>query len=263
MTEDKKQHIKDELHHIKEDIEEKKDELHERIKRRNKRRVQIVTVTVILVFLTVVTIFCLPLVREWRTEEGLEKLKETMSAKYTGIESMFIFVLLQAVQVIIAVIPPIQIVGGALFGWFLGFLLSFAGVMLGTFVIYEMVRHFGMPLVEAFVDEKHLKKFKFLQDEDKLIRILAVLYLIPGIVPKDVISYIVPLTKVKKRDFFLYVMPCRIPAVLLSTVLGNNAIDGNFKTVIIIASGALVAGIAGFILKEPIMNSLKKKKAQD
>ena len=44
------------------------------------------------------------------------------------------------------------------------------------------------------------KSFNKLNDEEKLLRVLIILYVIPG-VPKDVLSYIVPLTKVDKRDF--------------------------------------------------------------
>lgn len=207
--------------------------------------------------LTVLTIASIPLVKELRTEAGMEKLKETLESRYTGVEAMLIFILIQAVQVIIAVIPPVQIIGGVLFGWFIGCLLSFAGTLLGTFIIFLMVNRFGRPLVEAFVDEKHLKKYKFLQDEHKLIRVLVVLYLIPGI-PKDVISYIVPLTKVRRRDFFLYVMPCRLPAILMSTVLGSNAIGGNFKTAIGIVCAAIVLGILGFLFKDTVVEKLNK-----
>ena len=57
-------------------------------------------------------------------------------------------------------------------------------------MIFLLVKKIGTPIVEAFVDEKQLKKFKFLQDERKLTGILIVLYLIPGI-PKDVLTYIV------------------------------------------------------------------------
>ena len=259
MKEEKKQHISDEIEHIKEKIEEKKDAIHEHRKRRNKRRVQIVTVIVILAILTLATIVSIPLVKTLRTEEGMDKLKETLETRYSGVESMLIFVLIQALQVIIAVIPPVQIIGGVLFGWFIGLLLSFGGTMLGTFVIFMMVSKFGKPLVEAFVDEKHLTKYKFLQDESKLIKVLVILYLIPGI-PKDIISYIVPLTKVKRRDFFMYVMPCRLPAILMSTVLGSNAIDGNFKTVLCIIFAAVVLGIFGFLFKDSIVEKLNKHK---
>ncbi len=123
-----------------------------------------------------------------------------------------------------------------------------------------MVSRFGRPLVEAFVDEKVMKKFKFLQDEKGLIKVLVILYLIPGI-PKDVISYLVPLTPVKRRDFFLYVMPCRLPAILMSTLLGSNAIDGNIVPVICLIGAAAVLGIAGFFLKDTVVEKLKNRKA--
>lgn len=247
------------IQHITEDTESKSSSLHEHRKRRNKRRVQIITAIVILVILAAATLASIPLIKALRTEEGMDKLKETLETKYSGFESMLIFTLIQALQVIIAVIPPVQIIGGVLFGWFVGFLLSFGGTMLGTFVIFMMVSRFGKPLVEAFVDEKHLTKYKFLQDESKLIKVLVILYLIPGI-PKDIISYIVPLTKVKRRDFFIYVMPCRIPAIMMSTTLGSNAIDGNFKTALCIVFAAIVLGIFGFLFKDSIVEKLNKHK---
>lgn len=226
---------------------------------RNKRRVQIVTVIAILALLTVATIASIPIVKVLRTEEGMEKLKEALESRYSGVSAMLVFVLIQAVQVIIAVIPPVQIIGGVLFGWFIGFLLSFGGTLLGTFIIFLMVGRFGKPLVEAFVDERHLNKYKFLQDEKKLIKVLVILYLIPG-VPKDVISYIVPLTKISRRDFFLYVMPCRLPAILMSTVMGSNAVDGNLGIVIGIVCAAMVMGIFGFFFKDNIVDRLSKHK---
>ncbi len=246
------------LSHIRDDLKAEKERVREKIKHRNKRRVQIITIIVIALFLTGATLAFMPLIQSLRTEEGMQAFKENLETNYTGIEAMLIFFLMQTVQVIIAVIPPVQIVGGVLFGWFVGCLLSFGGTMLGTLVIFVMVSRFGRPLVEAFVNEKHLEKFGFLQNEQKLIRILVILYLIPGI-PKDVISYIVPLTPVKKRDFFLYVMPCRLPAIIMSTVLGDNIYDGNIKVVCAVISAALAVGAIGFFTKDKIVAKLKKK----
>ena len=174
---------------------------------------------------------------------------------------MLIFTAIQAVQVIIAIVPPIQIVGGLLFGWFFGAILSFAGVLLGSLVIFLLVKKIGTPVVEAFVDEKQIKKFKFLQDERKLTGILIVLYLIPGI-PKDVLTYIVPLTKISTRDFFMYVMPCRLPAIVMSTVLGSNVGSGNFKIAVGIIAAFMVIGIIGFFFKDTILNKIKQHKKQ-
>ncbi|MBQ8108418.1 MAG: TVP38/TMEM64 family protein, partial [Ruminococcus sp.] len=178
---------------------------------------------------------------------------------YTGIWGAVVFVLIQALQVVIAVIPPIQIVGGLLFGWLAGGLLSFGGTVLGTLCIFVLVKRFGRPLVEAFVDEEHLKKYKFLQDEKKLTAILMILYLIPGI-PKDVISYIVPLTPIRRREFFMYVMPCRLPAIIMSTVLGSNVGSGNLKVVVGMVVAAVVIGLLGYLFKEPLLEKLNRHK---
>lgn len=225
---------------------------------KHKKAVQIISVCAFIAVIAVATIAAIPLVKALRTEEGLQALQERLS-KYSGIWGILIFTFIQALQVVIAVIPPIQIVGGLLFGWFLGGLLSFAGTLLGTLCIFLLVKKFGRPLVEAFVNEKHMKKYKFLQDERKLTVILMILYLIPGI-PKDVISYIVPLTKVSRRDFFMYVMPCRLPAILISTVLGSNVGDGNFTTAIIVIGIAFVIGIFGYLFKDVIVDKMNRYK---
>ncbi len=226
--------------------------------KKHKKTVQIISVCAFIAVIVIVTIAAIPLVKALRTEEGLRALQERLS-KYSGIWGILIFTFIQALQVVIAVIPPIQIVGGLLFGWFWGGLLSFAGTVLGTLCIFLLVKKFGRPLVEAFVDEKHLSKYKFLQDARKLTVILMILYLIPG-VPKDVISYIVPLTKISKRDFFMYVMPCRLPAIIISTVFGSNVGDGNFNAAIIVIGIAFIIGIFGYLFKDVIVNKMKQHK---
>lgn len=225
---------------------------------RYKKRMQIISLIACVAVLALATVLCIPLIKSFRTEEGMDALKEQLR-EYGGVVGAIVFTLIQALQVVIAIVPPVQIAGGVLFGWFLGAVLSFAGIMLGTLIIFVTVKRFGRPLVEAFVDEKLMSRYKFLQDEKKLIHILMILYLIPG-VPKDVLSYIVPLTKASKRDFFLYVMPCRIPAVVLSTVLGSNAVSGNFKTAAAILAVCVVLGIVGYIFKEPVLKALEKRK---
>ena len=86
-----------------------------------------------------------------------------------------------------------------------------------------------------------------------------ILYIIPGI-PKDVISYLVPLTPISKKDFFTYVMPCRLPAIMMSTVMGSNMKSGNFKTVFIILGVGFILAIFGFLYKDVIVNKIKSRK---
>ncbi len=225
---------------------------------RHRKRVQILSLVVFVAVIAGATYLLWPFMSSLNTDEGMESIRETLSS-YGSVGGVLVFTAIQAIQVIIAVVPPIQIVGGLLFGWFFGAVLSFAGVVLGSLVIFLLVKKIGTPIVEAFVDEKQITKFKFLQDERKLTGILILLYLIPGI-PKDVLTYIVPLTKVSAKDFFMYVMPCRLPAIIMSTVLGSNVGSGNFVIVIGIIAAFMVIGIVGFFFKDAILNKIKQHK---
>lgn len=236
----------------------------DREQRKNRRRkiVRYISLAVFLLIITLLTVKAYPYVKglDFRNEEDREKLLSLFD-RFDTFWSIIVFVLLQALQVVIAIIPPIQIVGGMMFGWFFGAIFSFAGVMLGTFVIFLLVRFLGRPIVEAFVSDKHLEKFAFLNDEDKLIRILIVLYVIPG-VPKDVLSYIVPLTKIKRRDFFMYVMPFRIPAVLLSALFGQSLMSGSYVLMIVLVCVFVLIAVLGFVFREKIITGLKTRKKE-
>ena len=225
---------------------------------RRRRIVRIASLAVFLGLIAFVTVLVYPYIKDMKSASGREKIIE-MFDSFDTFTSVIVFILVQAVQVIIAIIPPIQIVGGMMFGWLFGAIFSFTGIMLGTFIIFILVRFLGRPLVEAFVDSKHFEKFKFLQDEEKLIRILIILYIIPG-VPKDVISYIVPLTKVDKRDFFLYVMPFRIPAVLMSTVFGHSLITGSYVLAFVLVGVFILIAILGFIFRDKIIAGFRSRK---
>ena len=220
--------------------------------------VRILSISIFLGLLGFVTYLVFPYAKEMNTESGREQIIE-MFNKFDTFWSIILFILIQAVQVIIAIIPPIQIVGGMMFGWLFGAMFSFAGIMLGTFVIFMLVRFLGRPLVEAFVDNKHLERFSFLNDEEKLLRVLIILYIIPG-VPKDVLSYIVPLTKVDKRDFFMYVMPFRIPAVLLSTVFGQSVISGSYTLAIVLIGVFVLIAVLGFIFRDKIISGFRSRR---
>ncbi len=236
----------------------------DREQRKNRRRkiVRYISLAVFLLVITLLTVKAYPYVKglDFRNEEDREKLLSLFD-RFDTFWSIIVFVLLQALQVVIAIIPPIQIVGGMMFGWFFGAIFSFAGVMLGTFVIFLLVRFLGRPIVEAFVSDKHLEKFAFLNDEDKLIRILIVLYVIPG-VPKDVLSYIVPLTKINRRDFFMYVMPFRIPAVLLSALFGQSLMSGSYVLMIVLICVFVLIAVLGFVFREKIITGLKTRKKE-
>lgn len=219
---------------------------------------RIITCVVFLLAMAGITYLLYPIFKGVGTDGWIEGVQERISG-YGGVHGVFMFLAIQAMQVLVAVIPAIQVVGGVLYGWFWGTILSFAGILLGSMAVWGIVKKLGAPLVHAIISEKHRKKFSFLEDDHKLIIILIILYIIPGI-PKDVLTYLVPLTKIKMRDFFLYVMPWRLPAIMLSAAVGSTATHGEYTAAIVFVCVTVAIALFGLIFKNKIVEAISKRK---
>ena len=221
-----------------------------------KMLIKIAALVVVVLIMVGATILTIPWIKELKTAEGRKALQLYIESKKTI--GTFIFIGIQAFQVILPIIPPIQIIGGALFGTFWGSVFSYVGLYLGMSIVYGLVRIVGYPLVEAFVNTKDLKKFKFLRDPDKVAFAFFIIYLIPGM-PKDTVSFLAPLTDMKKKTYFLYVIPARFPLLFLSAVFGSAISDGNYTLAVILSIIMIDIGIIGIIFRDKVINHFEKK----
>lgn len=220
---------------------------------------KIIAFVIFALFIIGLTIALIPLIKMLKTSSGREHLAELIvSYRAWGI---VIFLVIQTLQVIVALIPPIQIIGGMLFGGFLGGVLSVAGVWLGSAAVFGLVKLFGKPLVEAIVDQKHIGKFKIFQDGERLEHIFFILFLIPG-TPKDSLAYLVPLTNIDFKKFMLYVFPARIPAIVFTSFIGSSIRGGHPVATAILVGIFVTFAVLGLVFRERIINWLKRKKEQ-
>ena len=113
-----------------------------------------------------------------------------VTVKSWGWMGPFVFVLIQALQVIISPIPgeATGLAGGFLFGVGLGFLYSTVGLTAGTLACFGIGRWLGAAFVQRFVADHHWEKMGFIVEAEGAI-VCFILYLIPGF-PKDIISYL-------------------------------------------------------------------------
>lgn len=174
-----------------------------------------------------------------------------------GYKSAFVFMFFQMLQVVIAVIPGefIQIAGGYVYGTLGGTLYSTTGILIGSFIVFYIVRLIGYPLVKTFIPKKSIEKFEFLMNNPKSEIAMFILFLIPG-VPKDILTYIAGLTPVKPHKFFLIAMVGRFPALLVSAYIGSNIQHSNYTKVIIISVVAVLFFIAGILFKDKVINKI-------
>lgn len=118
-----------------------------------------------------------------------------------GILAPFVFVLIQALQVIVTPIShySVGVVGGFLYGPYLGTLLNWIGRMIGHMGAFFIARIFGRRIAERFVNKETLEKYDRYVSDKSLV--LFLFYFLP-VFPDDEMSYLAGLSKMKFRMFF-------------------------------------------------------------
>lgn len=156
-----------------------------------------------------------------------------------GIWGPIIFMLLNTLQVLLAIIPggPFEVAAGALFGPWIGTLMCDVAMSAGGVITFLFVKKFGMKFIELFTTREKIESVKFLHSNKKSTTLLFLFFLLPG-TPKDLMCYVVGLTDIKLSTWTLINVVGRFPAILLSA-LGGSAL-GEEKYHIFIAAFAII-----------------------
>ena len=156
-----------------------------------------------------------------------------------GIWGPIIFILLNTLQVLLAIIPggPFEVAAGALFGPWIGTLMCDIAMSAGGVITFLFVRKFGMRFIELFTTREKIDSVKFLHANEKSTSLLFLFFLLPG-TPKDLMCYVVGLTDIKLSTWILINVVGRFPAILLSA-LGGSAL-GEQRYGIFIAAFAII-----------------------
>ena len=159
--------------------------------------------------------------------------------KYKNL-SFLIFILLQIIQVVIFVLPgdAMNMIGGFIFGIYVGAGLSIIGVFIGTIIAFFISRWLGYGFVSKFIKPQKLEKFNHLLNSNAGALSLFVICNLP-FVPKDILMYCAGLTPVKPSRILTIYCLSRIPGIIIWTSVGaqvyNQSILGLVVTFLILA----------------------------
>lgn len=184
---------------------------------------------------------------------GLDRVIEDVRG--AGPVGFLILLGLQFVQIVVAFIPGevTQMAAGLLYGPWIGALVILAGCVLSSAFVYVLVKRLGSPFVQKMVSGKYLDKFRAFEKTGKLNIIVFVLFLIPGL-PKDVFTYLVPLTDMPMRTFLILSNVGRIPGIVVSTYAAAGLANGRIAESAVIFAVLAVVAIAGILLRDRIMD---------
>ncbi|HJI80618.1 MAG TPA: TVP38/TMEM64 family protein [Eggerthellaceae bacterium] len=191
---------------------------------------------------------------------GTDKVIESIQSQ--GAFGVLMLLGLQFLQVVVAFIPGevVQVAAGILYGPWLGSLIILFGCVVSSAVIYELVHRLGAPFVRDMISKEHLEKFYTFEQSGKLNVVVFILFLIPAM-PKDVFTYLVPLTSMRMRTFLILTTIGRIPGVLISTYAAAGLAEGEITTSLIIFGVAAAIALVCLIFRNRIMRVLGTTKA--
>lgn len=219
--------------------------------------IKLVGLVVFIVLITAIVVAIWPTLSIVFEPGGVETLIELITSQ--GPLGVLILLGMQLLQIIVAFIPGevVQIAAGMMYGPLWGSVVILVGCVLSSMVVYGLVHKLGAPFVRSMVGEKQLLKFRQFELSGKFGVTVFILFLIPGF-PKDVLTYIVPLSDMNLRTFLLLSTIGRTPGVIISTYAAAGLADGNIVTSVIIFVVAALIAIIVLLLRNRIIDAISR-----
>lgn len=132
-----------------------------------------------------------------------------------GIAAPIIFILIQAIQVILPILPgAIGCVAGVIaFGPVPGLVYSYIGICAGSMGAFLISRKYGLPVVKKFVSRKKLEHYMDWLDQGKKFERLFTLAILFPVAPDDLLCFLAGMTKMKLKKFSAIILLCKPPAI--------------------------------------------------
>jgi uncharacterized membrane protein YdjX (TVP38/TMEM64 family) len=177
-----------------------------------------------------------------------------------GILAPAVFVLLQAVQVIVAPIPGdlTGILGGYLFGEWLGVLYSTIGLTIGSLTAFAVGRWIGAQVAQRLVSPSVWDKMGFVVEPQGALLCFAI-YLVPG-VPKDMLCYLFGMSPMPFWVFAAVSALGRLPSTWVLSAQGAKTAAGNYLEVLLLTAVVLAVVLPLYYYRYRLVAHLRSRR---
>src|SRR5262249_29433558 len=169
---------------------------------------------------------------------------------------------MQALQVIIAPIPGevTGILGGYLFGEWVGLVYSTIGLTVGSVAAFAVGRWLGAHYVQRLVSPEIWRKLGFIIEAEGAI-LCFVVFLIPGL-PKDMTCYLFGLSPMPFWVFALASTLGPLPGTWVRLAQGAHAASGDYTQVILIPALSVAVALALYYYRHRLVEWLRGKQVR-
>ena len=213
----------------------------------------LIIMAVLLIILTTVGIFFIKY--EFTETNSFENL---VNENY--FLSVIVMIIICALQVMVALVPSeaVEIASGYAFGPWLGALYCLIGILIGSCIVIALTRKFGRRFVESLYPREKIDALPILRSEKKLNALVALIFFIPG-TPKDLVTYVIGLTKMSIPTYVALTSLSRLPSIVISTISGGALENDNYHKAILFFIISCVTGAIGYLIYLIISKNDNKK----
>lgn len=209
----------------------------------------------------VATIYFLPMVSKLSDEAYRIEFKEKIAN--LGVTGVLVVLLLQIIQIVVAVVPgqPMEIISGMLYGTWGGMLLCLIGILVGTALVFFIIRKAGIRFMELFfspekIDE--IKNSKVFKNPAKFELLMFIIFVIP-MIPKDIFIYLGGISPVRPKRFLAIATFARIPGLFITVFAGNSLSEGSFTIAVVLVATFLIIGLIGYYISSRAQQRLEEE----
>ena len=83
--------------------------------------------------------------------------------------------------------------------------------------------------------------------------------LIPAL-PKDILAFVAPFTKIKLKDFLIITFFGRLPMTIVTVLMGTSIMEGSLPLAITLMCISVILAAICFIFQNKIINLLEKRR---
>jgi uncharacterized membrane protein YdjX (TVP38/TMEM64 family) len=173
-----------------------------------------------------------------------------------GVFAPLAFVLMQALQIVIAPIPGYLVgaAGGYLFGIWVGTSLSIVGTIIGASLAFGLARQVGQPLMAKLLPMEHLTKWERLASTNSIFTWMLVLALPFGDVP----YFVAGLSDLPLRKLLLATVIVRSAGIFLSVLVGAHGGDLPDQVMPLVVGVIFLLTLGAFLTKDRLEDLLTR-----
>lgn len=135
----------------------------------------------------------------------------------TGIFAPIFFIIVQAVQVIIPILPGAVgcAFGVAFFGAVKGFVYNYIGICIGSICAFLIARAYEQNFVKSITSKRFFQKYgRYLTEKNRFEKLFALLIFLP-VAPDDFLCYLAGISSMSFRKFTLIILLGKPAAIWL------------------------------------------------